>query len=229
MIAEANEEAGDPRLAGAQHAATSGGEIERGFSQLADRRPQAGAGKRRLEGPQGFALRARGDLHDVGRVEAEPGQARRVKAARLAAGIRLADPEDRGRPLRFGKLRDEGQDEAARGPAIAAFAGADLMQRGERQPAAQNRIERANPKSQASSSLRPAALVLPLPYSFMRPQPCYGEAWQSFESLQRQTIRLRLAAFDPGNIPTQMAKLRLRRSFDGHDRLSGWIVHYLFL
>ena len=122
MAPETQEKAGDARLAGAQRAAAGGGKIKRGLSQLADRHSHATAGKRRLEGPQGLALRARGDLDDAGGIETEPDKARRIKKTRLAPGIRLADPKDRGHLAGFDQARDERQREAAGRPAVPALA-----------------------------------------------------------------------------------------------------------
>ncbi len=92
MAPETQEKSGDASLAGAQRAAASGGEIKRGLSQLADRRSEAIARKRRLEGPQSFVLRTSGDLDDTGGIEAKPDKSRRIKEPRLAPRIRLADP-----------------------------------------------------------------------------------------------------------------------------------------
>ncbi len=181
--------------------------------------------ERCLEGPKRLVLGTSRYLHDAARVKSERGQPGGVKPACLVTETRLAHPHDCGLAARRGETYGKRQHKAGGGAAVPTFLGANLVKRRKGQAAAKRRIEAGDRKLETPS---PGAR-LEVEGSALLPSFSIGGCAQSATgSVQNPSLVIAEAAFDPGDIPAQTEKLRLRYGAGGHDGHLSY-VPYLFL
>ncbi len=227
----------DAGLAGFQRKPPRRRQIERlvrpphgGAAHLADDGGKAGAGKPGLERPQRLAGPTRRDLDDAPRIKPQRRQTGGIKRARLAAAAGLADPQNVGGPVQqlAGRLhrvaggrillgaepRHKRQRKATGGRFVPAFRGADFVQRGARQTAAQNGVQRrqAKRKTLCKASRRQ--------YRTTRlPRNCIGILAHAAFAGKSEPVGCRQPAFDTGNVAAQTAKHPPRRGGRRHGDL----------
>jgi len=192
-------------------------------AHLADGKGHAAAGQCRLEDPQRIGGARRGDADDAPRIEPQCRQPRRIKLARLAPPVGLADPHNGAIPgfrpgsrpgICLGSIRPRHQrrQKARRAGAVAALRRPHFVQIAKRQPATQHGVE-------ALDAERPQ----PGPRRTSRGRISKGrasrdQAGRDQAGRDRVQIQPRLLGkppFKTGNILAQAAKHRLCAMADG--------------
>ncbi len=183
-------------LASAKRQAAAGGEIElaRIAGDLGQHGGEAAAAEPFFEDPERIDRAGHPDEDEAGRRKAEAPEAGGIGHTRVVRGG-LHDPEDRAGIVMAQAREKRGGKPGGRGD-IAAFAAADLMERGTAETAAEGAIDPRNRERDDSGTMISAVFF---------PVAAPGRI-----RARRKDDRFRGAPFDFGDAAAQAANIRLR-------------------
>lgn len=184
-------------LAGAERQAAAGGEIElaRIAGDLGKHGGEPAAAEPFLEDPERIDGAGHPDEDEAGRRKAEAPETGGIGHSRVVCCSGLHDPEDRAGIVMAQAREKRGGKPGGRGD-IAAFAAADLMERGTAETAAEGAIDPRNREGNDSGTTIPAIFFLAAAPGRMRGR--------------RKDDCFRGAPFDFGDAAAQAANIRLR-------------------